>query len=327
MKLLLLFVFFIFICFTKANNLVGLEVDSSSVTIKTFNYQGSKSNPLPGNKLLKLSGAQPFRVSAYEESYVVSAVRGSDYYVVLANTNEYNQGTFLYAINLNSNELFIKGYSPVNLLYIVGLTYNAKSDQLVAVSSMNYDALEPYFDVVLIDPTTGEISKNLTTGNSYPDNTWYSGLYTSSESLGEIYILYQSMDEQTNNTISGFTTINAIDGTFVSNTWLNSNNNFVYSFTFNEATQMILSTLSDFDGKNLQFVSINPSNGDITTINKNSDQVCAGSGPVVIDGIFLSPGKEPKPSHQLFLVDTNSGNIEKDYLNILMSGISYLSAY
>ncbi|KAN0021434.1 hypothetical protein ACTFIU_010028 [Dictyostelium citrinum] len=319
---IILFIFIIHCYFVNADNLVALEVDTSSVSIRTFQYNGvDGSSIFPGKNLVKIPGAQPFRVSAYEESFIVSAIKGWDYYVVLAN----GQDTLLYAIDLQTGEIFINGYSPnKQLLYIYGLTYDLKSNQLIAVSSMEYEAGDPYFDVVLIDPNTGEISQNLTMQNSYPNNTWYSGLYTSSQSQSQLYILFQSMDEKTNNTISGFTTINTIDGSFVNNVWINSDNNFIYSFVFDETSGMILATMSQYDGKNLDFVSINPTNGDYTVI--SSDQVCAGSGPVIIDGVLLSPGKEPKPSHTVSLVDTNSGKILKEYLDIFID-ISYLSSY
>ncbi|KAK5581760.1 hypothetical protein RB653_003338 [Dictyostelium firmibasis] len=319
---IILFIFIIYCYFVNAENLVALQVDSTSVSVKTFQYDGvDGSSIFPGKSIVKIAGAQPFRVSAYEESFIVSAIKGWDYYVILAN----GQDTLLYAIDLQTGEIFINGYSPnKQLLYIYGLTYDLKSDQLVAISSMEYDAGEPYFDVVLVDPNSGEISQNLTIQNSYPNNTWYSGIYTSSQSQSQLYILFQSIDEKTNNTISGFTTISTIDGSFVNNVWINSQNNFVYSFVYDETSSMILATMSQYNGKSLDFISINPTNGDYTVI--SSDQVCAGSGPVVIDGVFLSPGKEPKPSHSLSLVDTNSGKIIKEYFDLFVD-ISYLSSF
>lgn len=90
--------------------LLKKTVDTTSVSVRTFQYNGADGSSIfPGKNLVKIAGAQPFRVSAYEESYIVSAIKGWDYYVILAN----GQDTLLYGIDLQTGEIFINGYSPV----------------------------------------------------------------------------------------------------------------------------------------------------------------------------------------------------------------------
>eukprot|EP01133_Synstelium_polycarpum_P003493 gene3493-3991_t len=293
---------------SATSNLIAQENGLTKLTLRSLGAFNVDTNPMPGKVLVELEGASVLLIEGI--AYTVSAVRGTSYYAVLA----YEADIFLYGVDLVTGEIFIDRYSPnQEQIYVYGLTYDSKSDQLVGLSSIKY-SIQSWFDVVVLNPTTGEISKNCSFGE-FPDDSLYSGIYAFNQDKSELYVVFKQYTNATESTQEGMLVVDTVEGKVTNTVWFSGDNTAdmnLYSLVYDSPSQMLYGSTATYVGTEMAFIKIDPSTG-VSTLITNSTTVCGGNGPVIIDGLFISPGKDDVSSNTLYYVDLETGAVKNKY--------------
>ncbi|GAM17487.1 hypothetical protein SAMD00019534_006620, partial [Acytostelium subglobosum LB1] len=286
--------------------MIAQENGLDSLTIRSLGTPSIHTNPLPGTELVKLKGTTSLLIDGI--SFTVNAVVGTNYYVMLA----FDVDIFLYGINLETGTVFIDNYSPnQEYIYVYGLSYDAKSDYLIGLSSINYPDVQEFFDVVEIDQSTGAIAKNFSFGE-FPSDTVYSGIYAFNQDDSELYVVFRGYTNASESTQEGMVVVNTLTGQVSRTVWFTgfqSNDMWLNSLAYDPFTKSLVGCTHTYIGTNPAFVRIGTQTAEVVLIS-NDGTVAGGNGPVILPGgIFAAPGHDDVSSNTIFYVNTTTGDV------------------
>ncbi|GAM27922.1 hypothetical protein SAMD00019534_110980 [Acytostelium subglobosum LB1] len=306
---------------TSAFTFLAQENGLTEMTIRKYSPSAVDSNPLPGKVVSRIKGASTLNNEGF--SWGVTCVAGSTYFALLTNNIEY----YMYGIDLTTNQLVINGYSPDSSeMYVQALAYDSTIDALFGIAPN--DIVPSWYDVVELDQSKGSIKKKI--GSLKLGEYEYTGLYTYDQSTSSMFIVFKQFTNDSSTTQEGMMVINTQSGDVsdaIMFTGYHASDTNLWNIAFDPESKALYGTTSKYIGTERAFVRIDPTSGEITSIN-NSTEVCSGNGPVIQDGYFISPGHDSVSSSTIYYVNITTGHIDKKYSNSdALSLISFLSVY
>ncbi|EFA77287.1 hypothetical protein PPL_12498 [Heterostelium album PN500] len=309
-----------YLCVANGFTFLAQENGLTEMTIRSYSPSKVDSNPFPGHVVTRIKGASTLNNNGL--SWGVTAVAGTTYYTLLSDGLNYN----LYGIDLTNDQLIINGYSPESTeMYVQCLVYDSNSEKLIGISPNSI--VPSWFDVVELDQTTGAVKHKLETGK-FSDDSEYSGVYAFDQTTSQLFIVFKQFDNSTQTTKEGIIPISTKDGKVSDAIWFtgfNVQDTNLFNLAYDPTSNALYGTTASYIGTERSFVRIDPSNGEITSIN-NKTEVCGGNGVIIQDGYFISPGHDNVSSNTIYYVSLTTGEIVKKHVNAeLFTLISFLT--